>query len=153
MITPEITQYRPRQPWKQEQFYREELSPGVRDFKTLVVYSTLGLGSATGLFLLGRYFIKKAQANAAERNSLTEGDPASYAKQLKMAFDNDNWMGWGTNTQLVLQVFEMIPSKSSFKKVQSAYFDMYAKNLNADLESELSSSEYNQVISLLSKKK
>ena len=89
----------------------------------------------------------------AEKDSLDEGDPATYAKQLKMAFDNDNWFGWGTNLKLVFQVFEEIPSKGMYKKVQSSYFDMYAKPLNSDLESELSSSEYNQMISLLSSKK
>ncbi|MDB5274474.1 MAG: hypothetical protein JWO58_2841 [Chitinophagaceae bacterium] len=126
---------------------------GFHKFKTVVTYSTLGLGTATGLFFAARFLIKKIKKQSAEKNSLNEGDPSTYARQLKMAFDNDNWMGWGTNTQLVMQVFTEIPSKSAYQKVQNAYSGLYNKSLNADLESELSSDEYNQVIKILSAKK
>lgn len=139
--------------YNQAQYYPQEPNIQVQDFKTLVIYSTLGLGTATGLFFLGRYIYNTVMENKAQKDSIEEGNPATYAKQLKMAFDNDNWMGWGTNTKLVLQVFEQIPSKTSYKKVESAYSDMYGKNLNADLESELSSNEYNLMISILSSKK
>ena len=125
----------------------------IENFKTIVTYSAIGLGTATGLIFLSRYLYKKGRTKLIDKKSLNEGDPATYARQLKMAFDNDNWFGWGTNTKLVMQVFEDIPSKASYQKVQKAYFGLYNKNLNADLENELSSSEYNQVIQILSAKK
>jgi hypothetical protein len=125
----------------------------IQNFKTLVVYSTLGIGTATGLFLLGRHFFKKTLANRSEKNSLEEGDPATFAKQLKMAFENDNYFGWGTNTKVVTQVFQEIPSKSMYSKVQKEYFRQYGKSLNADLEDELSSDEYNELIRVLNTKK
>jgi hypothetical protein len=124
----------------------------IQNVKTLVVYSTLGVGTATGLFLVARHFYKKTLANQSEKRSLEEGDPATFAKQLKMAFENDNYFGWGTNWSVVKQVFESIPSKSMYSKVQREYLRMYAKSLNADLEDELSSDEYNELIRILNGK-
>jgi hypothetical protein len=125
----------------------------IQNLKTVVIYSSLGVGTATGMFLLVRHFYKKALANRSVRNSLEEGDPATFAKQLKMAFENDNYFGWGTNEKVLSQVFQGIPSKSMYSKVQKEYFRMYGKSLNADLEDELSSDEYNQVIRILNAKK
>jgi hypothetical protein len=120
--------------------------------KTTVIYSALGLGTATGLFFLVRHFYKKSRANISQKRSLETGDPATFAKQLKMAFDNDNYLGWGTNEEMVLQVFREIPSKSMYSKVQREYFNLYGKSLNADLEQELSSEEYNELIRILNAK-
>lgn len=125
----------------------------LRDLKTIAVYSALGLGTATGFLLLIRHFYKKARKNVVEKRSLTDGDPATYARQLKMAFDNDNWAGWGTNTRMVLQVFQSMPTKATYQKVQNAYASLYNRSLTADLEDELTSEEYNQIISLLSTKR
>ncbi len=125
----------------------------IQNFKTVVIFSTLGLGTATGLFLLGRHFYKKSQSKRSEKNSLEEGDPATFAKQLKMAFENDNYFGWGTNIEMVNKVFQDVPSKKMYDKVQKEYFRMYGKSLNADLESEMSSDEYNELIRILNAKK
>lgn len=125
----------------------------LENFEAVVLYSALGLATATGVFLLARHFIKKAQANQSQKSSLDEGDPATYAKQLKMAFDNDNYLGWGTNEEQVFQVFNEIPSKSMYTKVQKEYSNMYGKSLNADLEEELSADEYNELIRILNAKK
>ncbi len=125
----------------------------LKNLKVVAVYSALGLGTATGVFLLLRHFYKKARKSQVERRSLTEGDPSTYARQLKMAFDNDNWMGWGTNTDMVMQVFQNMPNKATYQKVQGAYATLYNRSLAADLEDELSSEEYNQVVSILSTKR
>lgn len=125
----------------------------MQDLKAIMTYSALGLGTAAGVFLLLRHFYKKAKKTVVEKRSLVEGDPATYARQLKMAFDNDNWAGWGTNTDLVLQVFQSMPSKSTYQKVQNAYATLYNRSLTADLEDELTSEEYNQVVSIISTKR
>ena len=125
----------------------------LQNLKTVVIYSTLGLGTATGLFFLGRHFYKKTRANISQKHSLEVGDPATFAKQLKMAFDNDNYLGWGTNEKMVMLVFNEIPSKSMYTKVQKEYSNLYGRSLNADLEEELSSDEYNELIRVLNTKK
>lgn len=127
-------------------------SKKIQDIKVIAIYSALGLGTVGGLFLLGRHVIKKFQAGTSQKHSLEEGDPATFAKQLKMAFDNDNSAGWGTNEDLVFQVFRDIPTKSMYSKIQKEYLRMYSKNLNADLEDELSSEEYNELIRILNAK-
>jgi hypothetical protein len=125
----------------------------IQNLKTVVIYSSLGLGTATGLILLVRHFYKKTMANVSQRHSLEVGDPATFAKQLRMAFDNDNSAGWGTNEKMVTQVFNEIPSKSMYTKVQKEYASLYGRSLNADLEEELSSEEYNELIRILNAKK
>lgn len=124
----------------------------VQKFKTVVVYSTVGIGAATGLFFLARHFYKKSRANQSEKRSLEEGDPATVAKQLKMAFDNDNYFGWGTNEEMILKLFRELPSKNMYSKVQKEYFRLYNRSLNADLEEEMSSEEYNELIRILNAK-
>jgi hypothetical protein len=52
----------------------------------------------------------------------------------------------------VMQVFNEIPSKSMYSKVQKEYANLYGKSLNADLEEELSSEEYNELIRILNAK-
>lgn len=125
----------------------------IQNLKTVVIYSTLGLGSATGLFFLARHFYKRTRANVSQKHSLEEGDPATFAKKIKMAFDNDNYLGWGTNEKVVMQVFNELPSKSMYTKVQKEYSRLYGRSLNADLEDELSSDEYNELIRVLNAKK
>jgi hypothetical protein len=125
----------------------------IKDLKTIVIYSTVGVGTATGLFFLARHFFRKTLANQSEKRSLDEGDPATYAKQLKMAFDNDNYFGWGTNWEVVKQVFTDLPSKNMYAKVQKEYMRLYNKSLNADLEDELSSEQYNELIRIVNTKK
>lgn len=121
--------------------------------KTTVIYSAVGLGTATAIFFVARHFYKKARASISEKHSLEQGDPATFAKQLKMAFDNDSYFGWGTNENVVKQVFMEIPSKAMYAKVQKEYNRMYSKSLNADLEDELSSEEYNELIRILNAKR
>jgi hypothetical protein len=123
------------------------------NLKNVAIGSTLAIGTAAGLFFLARHFIRQIRANSAQRNSLEEGDPATFAKQLKMAFDNDNYLGWGTNEVAVKKVFLDLPSKSMYTKVQKEYSKLYARSLNADLEDELSSDEYNELIRILNAKK
>ena len=132
--------------------YRPQNSTGVNDFKTVVLYGTLGLGTTAGLFLLGRHLLKKTQVQRVENQSATEGNPATYAKQFKMAFENDMWFGMGTDEELIFETMRAIPTKSLYGEVQKAYYTLYRSNLNADLEDELTSAEYNKVISILSVK-
>ena len=124
----------------------------IQNLKTTVIYSSLGLGTATGLFFVARHFYKKTRENVSQKHSLEVGDPATYAKQWRMAFDNDNYAGWGTNEKMVVQVFNEIPSKSMYTKVQREYANLYGRSLNADLEDELSSDEYNELIRILNGK-
>ncbi len=131
---------------------RQQNSEGVNDFRTVILFGSLGIGTVTGLFFLGRHFIHKKAVKHTEKHSAEEGNPATYAKQLRMAFQNDNDFGWGTNEELVYSTIREIETKAAYAKVQSAYYTLYGKSLNADLEDEMSSDEYNEVIRIISAK-
>jgi hypothetical protein len=149
---PAKSYYRAAEPEASMYSQAQALSRNVDNLKTTVIYSVLGLGAATGLFFLARHFYKKTRQNAAENSSMEEGNPATYAKQLKMAFDNDNWAGWGTDEETVFNVFNSLPSYAMYQKVQKKYFDLYGEPLNKRLEDELSSEEYNEVIRIINLK-
>jgi len=130
--------------------------PGARTVQTVkdvAVYGGLLVGSAAVIVYTIDHLIKKLQFNRSQKHSLEEGDPATYAKQLKMAFDNDMPFGFGTNEEAIIKVFEALPSKKMFARVQQEYFHLYTRSLNADLEDELSSDEYNNLIRILNAKK
>ena len=84
---------------------------------------------------------------------MTSGNPAAYATQLKMAFENDNYFGWGTNEQLVFDTLESIPNWSTWLKVQKAYRDLNdGRNLAADLKEELDTGEFAMAMQIINSK-
>lgn len=118
--------------------------------RALLIYGVGGLALAAGTFLLLRYLINRLKENVQQNKSLEEGNSATYAKQLKMAFENDGW--WGTNVPGVRRVFQEIPTKESFEAVRKSYQKLYHANLVRDLTDELTASEYNEMISIISSK-
>ncbi|MBS1773428.1 MAG: hypothetical protein JST82_11270 [Bacteroidetes bacterium] len=115
-----------------------------------IKYSLLGIIVLGGTVIIGRNMVKKAVAKNEQRKSLNDGSSATYAKQLKMAFENDGW--WGTNKEQVRDTMRAIPSKSEFRKVMQSYQKMYNRVLLADMQSELKSTEYNEMLSIISAK-
>lgn len=125
----------------------------LKNYRNIGIAIACATGAAAGLFFIGRRIFREVAANASQNDSLTEGDPATFAKQLKMAFENDVWLGMGTDEEKIFEVFRQIPSRAMYAKVQKEYTRMYNSNLNADLEDELSSDEYNDLIVLIGSKK
>lgn len=130
----------------------EQFHSNVEDFKTVVLYGGLGIATLGGIALLVSKLIKKKIRNSSSAKNLSEGDPASFASDLISAFDNNNYFGWGTNVEMVYNVFDRLPSQSFFKKVQAAYQKQTGKNLNAELLDELSTEEWQKVKQKLNQK-
>lgn len=127
--------------------------PEIARIEAIAKLSLLALGMAAGGYFIVKTVVKKGLANQQLKHSADEGDPATYATQFKMAFENDNWMGWGTNLTQVFNTINAIPTKKAYTKVQSSYKTLYNRSLNADLEDELSTDEYNKFIRILAAKK
>ncbi|ELR71755.1 hypothetical protein C900_02340 [Fulvivirga imtechensis AK7] len=108
----------------------------------------IGLGS----FLLIRKVVRNMKQRKQQKNALNPGDPASDAIQLKMAFENDNYFGWGTNEELVFNVLESIPDSSFMRKVQKAYRNLYNTELVADMQSELDTKEFAKALAIINSK-
>jgi hypothetical protein len=111
--------------------------------------SLLVLGG--GGFLLSRA-IRKKKADTEEMKAYAEGSEAAFAKQIKMAFDNDMAFGWGTDEEKLRAVFRAIPSRQAFLSVLKSYQKLYNRSLMRDLQDELQATEYNEMMAIIAAK-
>lgn len=118
--------------------------------KEKLLFGLGGLALAVGGIVIGKKIIKGGIANNEENKTLSEGSSASYAKAIKMAFENDGY--WGTNTVELRNTLRRIPTKSDFKSVVKSYHKLYNSNLLKDMSDELQSTEYNEMLEILAAK-
>jgi len=117
-----------------------------------IKYGILGIIVLGGSFLIGRRIVRRVRSTDEEKKTYEDGNAATWAKQFKMAFDNDMWFGWGTNEEAIRRTLKAIPSKEEFKKVIHSYQKLYASSLMKDMQDELQSSEYNEMLAILAAK-
>jgi len=117
---------------------------------TTTILLTTGL--VIGTFLGFRAVVKRFKKNLRQKQVLTIGNPAHFAMQLRLAFENDNTFGWGTNETLVFRTLEAIPSFTMRRKVERAYLDLFGTNLSTDLMNELNTEEYHRAINIINSK-
>lgn len=129
------------------QHHRDEFT-----LKEKLQYTFLGLIVLGGSFYLGRKLIRNVKATNEEKKTYEDGSAATYAKQLKMAFENDMWFGWGTDEDAIRTVMRKVPSKEIFRQVINSYEKLYARSLMEDLKDELTSTEYNEMLAILAAK-
>lgn len=136
---------------REQQSWWNSLSDGQR--KTIVSFA-IALGISVVAFIAIKFAsnkIRNAIASNTESNSFGESNHATWAKQLKMAFDNDGW--WGTDEASIRRVLLSVPSKEDFTKVQSQYKKLYkGRNLIKDMTGELKTTEYNEMLAILQSK-
>lgn len=123
---------------------------GKFSLKEKVLYGSGAVLFSVGTFFFGRKIFQSLRSNREEKKSLEENNPATYAKQIKMAFENDGWLG--TNTVELRKILREIPSKQVFSKVANSYQKLYNSNIYRDLSDELQSSEYNEMLSVINAK-
>ena len=105
-----------------------------------------------GSFFIGRRLVRKVRSDSEEKKTYEEGNEATMAKQLKMAFDNDMWFGWGTDEEAIRKTLQAVPSKEVFRKVINSYQKLYARSLMKDMQDELTSTEYNEMLAIIAAK-
>jgi hypothetical protein len=118
--------------------------------KEKILYSLLGIVAVGGAIYIGRKIILDRIADKEERDSFEEGNSATYAKQIKMAFENDGWPG--TNTTMLRDTLRETSSKEEFAKVVKSYQKLYNGNLIKDMSDELQSTEYNEMVQIIAAK-
>jgi len=121
----------------------------VKEKLTYGIVSVVVLG---GSFFIGRSLIRKARSTSEEKKTYDESNPAGYAQKLKMAFENDNWFGWGTDEEAIRNVLRSLPSKDELKKVINSYQKLYARSLMMDLKDELTTTEYSEMLAIIAGK-
>jgi hypothetical protein len=127
--------------------YEDDNSLSARE---VILYSMGGLLLIGGTFFLGRKLVRDAVKKNEESTSVDDDSIASYAKGIKMAFDNDGW--WGADKNALRNVMSSIPSKDVFSKVIKSYQRLYNRSLMADMQSELNTTEYNEMIAIVNAK-
>jgi hypothetical protein len=123
---------------------------GAFTLKEKLLYGGGAVLLSVGTFFLGRKIVRSLVSNTEEKKTFQEESPATYAKRIKMAFDNDGW--WGTNTPELRKVLREIPSKQVFTKTAASYQKLYNSNLYRDLSDELQSTEYNEMLAIINAK-
>lgn len=118
--------------------------------KEKILFSLLGVVVVGGTIYIGRKIILGKIADREENKSFEDGSSATYAKQIKMAFENDGWPG--TNTTMLRSTLREISSKDEFAKAVKSYQKLYNSNLLKDMADELQSTEYNEMLQILAAK-
>lgn len=119
-------------------------NPGNRK---VITYAAVGVGALLGTWLIASK-IEEIQRTNLENQGLNANSPASFAKRLKMAFDNDGPFGWGTDEEAIYTIFRQLPSRAFYAQVVSAYKTLYSNDLNAVLQDELRTTEFNKVVAI-----
>lgn len=113
------------------------------DFKNYVLWGIIGTAAVGTLVYFGWKIITDKISDSESKGSLDNEDPAYYAKQFKIGFDNNNW--YGADMETVRATMLAIPSKQFFRKVGDSYHRQYKSNLFKDLEKYLKSTEYQEM--------
>ncbi|MFZ5552496.1 MAG: hypothetical protein ACOZCO_05215 [Bacteroidota bacterium] len=119
-------------------------------WKQTVLYGALAVG-VTGLTIWAvRKMVQEAVSNREETKTLEDGSSATIAKQIKMSFDNDGW--WGTDEEALRRALRSVQSKDDFDKVKKSYQKLYHRSMLEDMADELTSTEYNEMLQIISAK-
>jgi hypothetical protein len=118
--------------------------------KEKIMYSIGGVLVFGGAFLLGRKMVRSGIAKNEEKKTFQEGSSATFAKQIKMAFENDGWPG--TDEEKLRNVLRQVPSQNAMKDVAASYQRLYNSSLYKDMQDELQSTEYDEMLSIISAK-
>ncbi|QHS60832.1 annexin [Chitinophaga agri] len=128
---------------------RAQLAMGLT-LKEKMTFGLVGIVLIGGAVIIARNVIRKRLADAEENKSYLDGSAATYAKQLRMAFNNDGW--FGTNINAIRETIVRLPSKQVMRQVIDSYEKLYSRSLLRDMENELQSSEYNEMLAIISAK-
>ncbi len=126
------------------------LSKGALTTREKLQYGLIGIVVLGGTALLVSNIIRKSRSNIEERKTMDDGSPATYAKQLKMAFENDGWPG--TDEEAIRDTLRRLRSRQEFNEIIVSYQRLYNSNLLRDLKDELTTTEYNEMLAIVSAK-
>ncbi|HJV19385.1 MAG TPA: hypothetical protein VJ552_05850 [Sediminibacterium sp.] len=113
----------------------------------------VGVLVGAGVILMGRLFYLKWRALQFQKRAYLPGSAEAFAQMIRLSIHNDNFMHWGTDNEALRKVFIAIPSKDFFRKVIDAYAGLYSNDsMMGDLKSELKTSEYKEMLAIISSK-
>lgn len=113
-------------------------------------YGLIGIIVLGGAVIIGRKMILSSKANNEEQKTFESGSISASAKQIKMAFENDGW--WGTDVAALREAVKGIVSKDDFVRVMNSYSKLYNRTLMRDMQEELKTTEYNEILAIIAAK-
>lgn len=123
--------------------------------RKIIITTGIVVGISAISLLTIHLLVKKGQkvlSKMEERKVLSGDKHALWAKQFKVAFLNDGW-SIGTIEKVLRNTLVEIPSKEDFRKVEKSYANMFkGEILSKTLESELSHTEYTEMIAIFNSK-
>lgn len=115
-----------------------------------IQYGLIGIIVFGGAFIIGRKIVLNSRSKIEEQKSFENGSIPASAKQIKMAFENDGW--WGTDVEALREAIRGIGSKDDFVKVMNSYSRLYNRTLMRDMQDELKTTEYNEILAIIAAK-
>ena len=134
-----------------ESSWWSSLTPSQRNIVSWTAI-TLGISlvAALGIFF-AKKVVQKKVSDKEEDKSLGDNNHATWAKQIKNAFDNNGW--WGTDEELLRRTLRAIPSKEDWSDVKKSYSKIYkGANLVRDMTGELKQTEYDEMLAIINSK-
>lgn len=116
------------------------------DASQKIVLWGLGLAGIAGAMYFGKQWVASLRADNEEKKSMVDGSSAAFAKEIKMAFDNDGW--WGTDVKKLREVIRRIPSQAVFEDTVNSYSNLFGSSMLRDMADELSASEYIEMMQI-----
>lgn len=121
--------------------------------KLAIGIAALALAGGLG-WVIDKVILRKI-SNNEELKTFSEGTPATIAKKIKMAFENDGW--WGTDQEALRAALISVPSQEDWSKVLKSYEKLYSlpgkpASLLRDMSDELQTSEYTEMMQIITTK-
>jgi hypothetical protein len=91
-------------------------------------------------------YFKDKEAN----KGFEDGSAAAIARQIKMAFDNNGY--WGTDEDALRAALKTVKTQEHWKDIVASYKKQYNQNLLSDISDELQTSEYNEMMNIITAK-
>ena len=130
---------------------KEKITQAVQDNQSVLIKGALIAGGIYLTYRVGKNLIAKVNKNNAQKN--TDDKPEVRQAMSLRSSVNPSGYSWmkSFDTTNVDTVMEIAKTITNLDKVQKAYKDLYQDNLLDDLQSDLSTGEYEAFLNIISR--
>lgn len=128
---------------------KEKITQAVQDNQSVLIKGALIAGGIYLTYRVGKNLVAKVNKNNAQKN--TDDKPEVRQAMSLRSSVNPSGYSWmkSFDTTNVSTVMEIAKTITNLDKVQKAYKDLYQDNLLDDLQSDLSTSEYEAFLNII----
>ncbi len=128
---------------------KEKITQAVQDNQSVLIKGALIAGGIYLTYRVGKNLVAKVNKNNAQKN--TDDKPEVRQAMSLRSSVNPSGYSWmkSFDTTNVSTVMEIAKTITNLDKVQKAYKDLYQDNLLDDLQSDLSTNEYEAFLNII----